>query len=82
MTAEPRRRYRQPRAIHDLATHDETFLRISQVATYLQVDRRTVVDKYIAGGYLEAIKLPGGHMRVPTASLRAFVDTMRLRPPA
>lgn len=75
MTTPDRRR--GGRRITDLATHDQAHLRVSQVARYLQVDRRTV-SKWVEAGILGALRTPEGSFRISTVDLRAFVERHRV----
>lgn len=70
-----------PKAIVNLATHDQPFVTARQVCAYLQVDQRTM-RKWIEGGYLEAMRLPGGkrEWRIALSALRTFVEQQHLAP--
>lgn len=65
--------------IRDLTTHPQPHVRVSQIARYLQVDKRTVT-KWIEAGLMQALRLPTGHWRIATADVRRFVAAMHLRP--
>lgn len=72
---------RIPKLIVDLATHDQPHVTARQVCAYLQVDQRTL-RKYIEGGYLQALRLPGykREWRIELTALRRFVAQHQLAP--
>jgi len=56
--------------ILDLATHDERFVTIADIATYWQVGRSTIY-RDIAKGVLKPHYLPSGYMRIAIEDARA-----------
>jgi excisionase family DNA binding protein len=48
------------------------YLRVAAVAEELDVSARTVL-RWVAAGELDALRLPGGQLRVPQSALSAFL---------
>jgi excisionase family DNA binding protein len=55
-----------------MALRDEDLLTVVEVATILHVHKRTV-QRWIADGKLEAVKLPGGRYRIRSADAEALL---------
>jgi excisionase family DNA binding protein len=74
---------RSLKPIVDLATHDQPHVTARQVCAYLQVDQRTL-RKFIEGGYLKAMRLPGykREWRIDLSALRVFVEQQHVGPAA
>jgi excisionase family DNA binding protein len=48
------------------------YSRVSAVAELLDVSPRTVL-RWVGAGELEAVRLPGGRLRIPQTALSAFI---------
>lgn len=59
-------------AVQAIADADIALLEVSVVAKHLRCSARTV-HRYIAAGWLPAVRLPGNHVRVKRVALAEFV---------
>ena len=58
-----------------------THLTVTQVADELGFTPRTIL-RWIDAGHLEAIRLPGGRLRIPQSALAAMLTAGSTRPAA
>jgi excisionase family DNA binding protein len=56
-----------------------SYLRVAVVAETLDVSPRTVL-RWVERGELEAVRLPGGRLRISEVALAAFVANLAVRP--
>lgn len=66
-------------SIEDLAHHQEPHVTVAELAEYFRVSEKTI-RRDIDRGNLEVMRLPGGTIRIPTKSARAYGRPTGLHP--